>query len=112
MAQKHVETEYKYELPEDADVPYLGSLPGVAAVAAPVTQELEPRYSDTSRLELMAAGITVRRRTGGDDAGWHVKLPVEGSRFEVHEPLSRSTNTVPKSIRESLQARTRGQQVR
>ena len=57
MSQKHVETEYKYELPDDADVPYLGSLPGVASVAEPVNHELEATYFDPSGLELMAAGI-------------------------------------------------------
>jgi CHAD domain-containing protein len=107
MAQTHVEIETKYELPEDTDVPALDSLPHVASVAEPVAHELEATYFDTRELDLAAAGVTVRRRTGGDDAGWHVKLPVADGRYEVHEPLGRSTKTVPKPIREIVQTITR-----
>jgi CHAD domain-containing protein len=103
MAQAHVEIETKYELGEDAEVPALDSLPRVASVADPVAHELEATYFDTSELDLVSAGVTVRRRTGGDDAGWHAKLPTQQGRFEVHEPLGRSTRTVPKAIREVLQ---------
>ena len=70
--------------------------------------ELEATYFDTRDLALTAAGITARRRTGGHDAGWHVKLPVEEGRFEVHEPLGRATKTVPKALRQILQTVTRG----
>lgn len=107
MAQAHIEIETKYELGEDADVPSLDSLPRVASVAEPVAHELEATYFDTRELDLAAAGVTVRRRTGGDDAGWHAKLPTAQGRFEVHEPLGRSTKTVPKAIREVLQTITR-----
>jgi CHAD domain-containing protein len=107
MAHAHVEIETKYDLGEDAEVPSLDSLPRVASVAEPVAQQLEATYFDTRQLDLAAAGVTVRRRTGGDDAGWHAKLPTEQGRFEVHEPLGRSTKTVPKAIREVLQTITR-----
>jgi CHAD domain-containing protein len=39
-------------------------------------------------LRLIGAGITLRRRTGGDDAGWHLKLPAGAdTRDEIRLPL-------------------------
>ena len=38
-------------------------------------QRLAATYFDTADLRLAAAGLTLRRRTGGDDAGWHLKVP-------------------------------------
>ena len=60
----------------------------------------------------LRAGITLRRRTGGTDAGWHLKLPTKEGRFEVHEPLSRARKTVPKSLRSLLVAHTRDETLR
>jgi hypothetical protein len=36
----------------------------------------EADYYDTDDLRLIRGGITLRRRRGGDDAGWHLKLPL------------------------------------
>ena len=48
-------------------------------------------YHDTANLTLFRWGITLRRREGGSDAGWHMKLPVAGadgsSRDELRLPL-------------------------
>ena len=54
---------------------------------------LDATYYDTDDLRLAREGITLRRRTGGDDEGWHVKLPVSTvgtarTREEIHLPLS------------------------
>ena len=48
---------------------------GVAAVSRQGEQLLDAVYYDTADLRLIGAGITLRRRTGGQDAGWHLKLP-------------------------------------
>ena len=48
---------------------------GVAAVAPGAEQILDAIYHDTKDLRLLRAGVTLRRRTGGQDAGWHLKLP-------------------------------------
>jgi CHAD domain-containing protein len=107
VARTQVEIESKFELAQDADVPALDSLSGVASVTDPEAHELEATYFDTSELDLAAAAVTVRRRTGGDDEGWHLKLPAVSGRFEVHESLGASTTTVPKSIQEILRTITR-----
>ena len=108
MPTAQLEIETKYDLGDDRDLPSFDGLPGVASVAEPVVHELEATYFDTRDLVLAAAEISVRRRTGGHDAGWHVKLPMEEGRFEVHEPLGRATKTVPKALRQILQTVTRG----
>ena len=48
-------------------------------------------YHDTADLTLFRWGITLRRREGGHDEGWHMKLPVAGAdgstRDEMRLPL-------------------------
>ena len=91
------ERELKLEVARDARLPDLTGLPGVARVADPTTHELVATYYDTPDLRLLAHGVTLRRRTGGDDAGWHLKLPApDGSRDELQEPGD--TDAVPRSL--------------
>ncbi len=98
----HTEIEDKYSVDAETRLPDLATLPQVASVAAPVEQDLEATYFDTPGLALTAARTTLRRRTGGADAGWHLKLPTDDGRFEVHVPLGRATKTVPKQLRDLL----------
>ncbi|MDQ0677386.1 CHAD domain-containing protein [Arthrobacter pascens] len=79
MASQGVETEKKYDVGEAAVVPSLADLPGVARVGEPHLAILEAVYFDTDRQALAFRHITLRRRTGGTDAGWHLKLPAESS---------------------------------
>jgi len=90
-ASTHREVEVKMRVSQDFDVsPYLIDLPGVSVVG-PSTVEMSAAYHDTRELTLLRWGITMRRREGGADAGWHLKLPVsdgvEGARDELHLPL-------------------------
>jgi CHAD domain-containing protein len=65
---------------------------GVAAVSQQAEQILDAVYYDTADLRLLSAGITLRRRTGGEDAGWHLKLPAGArARDEVRLPLTAAT---------------------
>lgn len=75
IAEKVVEVEDKYEVPDGFELPDVGGLTGVAGVNDADTAELEAVYYDTDDLRLARSRITMRRRTGGGDAGWHVKLP-------------------------------------
>ena len=50
----------------------------VAGTSGPDEEQLEAEHYDTDDLRLIRAGITLRRRRGGDDAGWHLKLPLGG----------------------------------
>lgn len=89
MADTVREIERKYEVGNDTQLPDLTGIGPVAAVAEAGTEDLDALYYDTTGLRLAADGITLRRRTGGRDAGWHLKLPVApGVRDEVRAPLS------------------------
>lgn len=110
MASTHLEVERKYDPGADTALPDLSALPDVASVAEPERHDLEAVYYDTDDLALAAGRITLRRRTGGDDAGWHLKLPAgAGERQEVRLPLSRATRNPPKELRAAILAFTRGE---
>src|SRR5215467_12208670 len=95
-ADEFIETERKYDAAADFALPDLAGLDGVAAVRGPRTYRLRAVYFDTPDFSLLKAKITLRRRTGGEDAGWHLKLPAGAdSRREVHEPLGSSRAGVP-----------------
>ena len=59
--------------------PDLAALPGVARVETRPTFAMSNVYYDTPDLRLFRWGITLRRRSGGPDEGWHLKLPVQGA---------------------------------
>lgn len=91
----HLEIERKFDVDDGFERPdFTGVAPGVAA-AAPVVHQLSATYFDTADGRLAASKITLRRRTGGADEGWHLKLPggpassaAYSSRLEVQLPLS------------------------
>src|ERR1700730_411121 len=81
---EHLETELKFEVGLDFVLRDLGALAGGGAVTAPDVALLVASYFDTADLRLATSRITLRRRTGGGDAGWHLKLPVTaGTRREL-----------------------------
>lgn len=108
MADTKREIERKYEGPpagDDADLPDLTDVSGVSGVIDKGVAELDATYYDTPDQRLAAASITLRHRTGGSDAGWHLKLPVsEGVRDEVHAPLS---DDLPQSLKGLVRSRVR-----
>jgi inorganic triphosphatase YgiF len=96
----HLEIEQKFDADPDLERPDFDAVTAGVAAAAPVLHHLSATYFDTADGRLQAAKITLRRRTGGSDAGWHLKLPAGGpsagdapgpggvsTRREVHEPL-------------------------
>jgi CHAD domain-containing protein len=87
-------------------------LPGIAAILGPDHHALRATYYDTDDLRLYAGGITLRRRTGGDDAGWHAKLPVGPEhRRELHARLAASTEGPPRELTGLLPAYTAGRRL-
>ena len=122
MPAVHLEVEKKYAADDAFELPSLTELvlhadgeAGAVGGGGPVTeaeavqQELKATYFDTADLRLAAAGLTLRRRTGGDDAGWHLKVPATGdARSEVRLPLGRAWRTVPESLRRMVRVHSRG----
>lgn len=88
MADTKREIERKYES-DDSGLPDLTGVAGVASVVDKGVAHLDATYYDTPDERLASASITLRRRTGGSDAGWHLKFPVaQGVRDEIQAPLS------------------------
>jgi CHAD domain-containing protein len=129
MGTTQVEIERKYDVAADAVVPALGGVGPVAGVDEPVTVLLEAVYHDTADLALARSGVTLRRRTGGQDSGWHLKQPVTKAdttgkaskaskgdaggraRSERHEPLGGGNEPVPSPLLEEVRALVRNHPV-
>jgi CHAD domain-containing protein len=112
MATNATETELKYEIPDGASLPALDRLPMVARTSGGDDQ-LEAEYYDTSDLRLLRAGITLRRRVGGGDAGWHLKLPAgPATRTEIRLPPGRARGTVPAELAGLVRAYVRDGKLR
>lgn len=102
------EVERKYEVGSSAVIPGLDRLRGVASVGDAAEHELVAVYFDTPGLDLARRGVTLRRRTGGDDAGWHLKLPEgQDTRTEIRLPLGRAVKTVPARLVDPVRALVR-----
>ncbi|MGY1803182.1 CHAD domain-containing protein [Blastococcus sp. SYSU D00922] len=98
MPSAHLEVESKYDVDEGFSLPSLEGLDGVVTVDAPVEHALEAVYHDAADLRLLRARVTLRRRTGGPDAGWHLKLPAGAARRELHAPLGRAVKRPPQAL--------------
>ncbi len=105
------ESERKYEPGPTARTPLFLNIPGVEHTGDPSEMLLEAVYFDTPDMELAKRAITLRRRTGGRDDGWHLKLPLgPDDRQEIHAPLGRP-DEVPPRLLEILAAYTRGREL-
>jgi CHAD domain-containing protein len=118
------EVERKYEIPDAvargngqspttvAIEPALTKLPHGALLGAPTNHELEATYFDTADLRLAARGIRLRRRAGGPDEGWHLKLPAGAlGVLEVHRPLGPAGGPVPGELAGLVTAIARGREL-
>ncbi|MER6317464.1 CYTH and CHAD domain-containing protein [Streptomyces sp. NPDC001581] len=110
MADTKREIERKFEFSKAKSarrgLPDLTGTAAIAAVSDQGTVDLDAVYYDTPDQRLAADGLTLRRRTGGADAGWHLKLPVSpGVRDEVTSALS---DTVPPALAALVRSRVRG----
>lgn len=87
-ASRSFEVELKFDVDDSTSLPDWSGLPGVASVGGGEVRELDARYLDTSEFTLATAGYALRRRSGGPDAGWHIKGPLtDGGRVELGWPL-------------------------
>jgi CHAD domain-containing protein len=85
---RYLEVERKFDVDASTQPPSFDDLPGVARAEHAETQALDAVYFDTAGRDLASNRITLRRRTGGLDAGWHLKLPTgSDARTEVRLPL-------------------------
>ncbi|HEY3479628.1 MAG TPA: CYTH and CHAD domain-containing protein [Streptomyces sp.] len=110
MTTVHSEREATFEGTGLFDPRDLGRLAAVDQVREEPSEELDAIYYDTADLHLLTHGVTLRRRDGGHDSGWHAKLPGEGpERVEVHAPLKAGKNgDVPGELLRRTAAYARG----
>ena len=100
---RHLEVERKFDVVESTVSPSFEGIAAVARVEKSPTETLDATYFDTPAQDLARNKITLRRRTGGSDAGWHLKLPSgPEARTEVRAPLDASgpggADTVPEEL--------------
>lgn len=107
MGEEQREREDKYDASTDFVVPSLSVAAAVAVESA--TYRLDATYYDTSAGHLRRRRITVRRRRGGYDAGWHVKLPAGEARTEIR--IDSRASGVPREISDLLLGQGMGHQL-
>lgn len=85
---RHKEVERKFDVTDSTVSPSFDGLSTVARVEMSPAESLDAVYFDTEGQDLARNRITLRRRTGGADQGWHLKLPAGAdTRTEVRLPL-------------------------
>jgi CHAD domain-containing protein len=104
------EVERKFDADANVGLPDLVTVvKAMATVSDPLETQLDATYFDTADLRLARHRVTLRRRTGSEDAGWHLKLPAGADeRTEVRLPLGRATRAVPRALADEVRALVRG----
>jgi CHAD domain-containing protein len=110
---RHLEVERKFDVVESTVSPSFEGIAAVARVEKSPPQALDAIYFDTPAQDLARNKVTLRRRTGGADAGWHLKLPAgPDARTEIHAALDASrAESVPTELRDVVLAIVRDRPV-
>ena len=98
-----LEVEAKFAVDSTTVVPDLTELTAVDSLGQTANHALSAIYYDTADLRLTRAKITLRRRTGGSDDGWHLKLPGSMGRLELRADLGDPT-TPPEELVNAIRA--------
>ncbi|BBX73132.1 CYTH and CHAD domain-containing protein [Mycobacterium shinjukuense] len=86
---RQLEVERKFDVVDSTVSPSFEGIAAVARVERSPAQRLDAVYFDTPTQDLAGHRITLRRRTGGPDAGWHLKLPAgPDARTEIRAPIA------------------------
>jgi len=109
MVSEQREREDKFDVDLGFVIPELSDLLPECGRIETGTFALDNTYYDTAEADLARMRLTLRRRVGGPDAGWHLKMPAGLARTEVHSK-SRG-RTVPKGLSEPLTGITRGHEL-
>jgi CHAD domain-containing protein/adenylate cyclase class IV len=114
VVDTHEERELKFDVPDQFQMPPSAALAkagGAAASARTSTVDLASTYYDTADRALLRQRITLRRREGDTDTGWHLKVPHDDARTEIRLPLEAGEN-VPAQLAELVSGLTLGEPVR
>lgn len=95
-SEQQVEVESKFDVAPDFQLGDLTPLLPRGGHLNFSTVDLTSTYFDTPSLDLLRHHLTLRRRTGEADTGWHLKVPGEGFRTELRWPLGDGeSDTIP-----------------
>lgn len=106
MVSQQQEREDKFDVDLGFVVPELTDLLPEGGRIETATHQLKNTYYDTAERDLQRSRLTLRKRVGGPDAGWHLKVPAGPARTEIHS--GSRARTVPKGLSEPLLGVRRG----
>jgi CHAD domain-containing protein len=104
VAEAVREVETKFDIAPDFTVP---DLSGFGDLETDVV-DIASSYWDTDCHDLLRFGLTLRRRTGGADTGWQLKIPGDGFRTELHWPDDENPSVIPAGLLALIAPFTRG----
>ena len=108
MSTTHREIERKYEATHLDELPVWPQVADDAGVRVE-DQVLIAAYYDTADLRLLKTKITMRHRSGDDEAGWHLKLPAGGDARDEIQVAAPITDGPPAEFLALTRAARRGQ---
>ena len=91
MVEQQREREDKYDVGPGWALPDLTDLLPTGGRFEIAEFAIDNTYFDTPSGHLTQLGVTLRRREGGPDAGWHLKVPQGGDRNEITDATDSST---------------------
>ena len=97
MVSTQREREDKYDVDPHFMLPDLGGLVPTGGRLETGTANLTSVYYDTADRDLLRQHLTLRRRTGDTDAGWHLKVPADKARTEISLPPA-DGETIPDEL--------------
>ena len=98
MVEEHRERELKFDVPEGWRLPAPDGLLPPGGTVEHDQLHLETTYFDTADHDLLGSGVTLRRRTGDADTGWHLKVPDGDARLEIRRPLEGREDEPPDEL--------------
>jgi CHAD domain-containing protein len=90
-----------FRVADDAQLPPLDGVTGVARTNGVAREELETTYFDTPDLTLTGAGITLLHSTG-DTASWRLQLPAPDGGSSVLQGTGGASEAVPEPLRHAV----------
>ncbi|HEY9289996.1 MAG TPA: CYTH and CHAD domain-containing protein [Microlunatus sp.] len=106
---KYVEIEEKFDVGEDWSLPKIASLAPAGGSVVQETFTLDNTYFDTATAGLRLFGVTLRRRVGGSETGWQLKVPSGTSRIELQSGAR--SKSVPNAIADAVRGLLAGEAV-
>ena len=107
--RRYREREITFEVKRSWRMPDLGRFAPDGGRVEESRDELQAVYYDTNQRTLQRLGVTLRRRTGGSDAGWHLKIAEGPARIELQSRAQ--GGRVPESLTRRLDGVLAGQEL-